>query len=172
VEPQCLLPAELQAGGILLDFELKILVDGSVIVVTNVYASCTHDLCPSFLSELVSLTDAAHGQPWLIVGDFNLTRDPTACNNDNFDVVVVDAFNAAINTALLQELPLLDRRFSWSNRRGSPPTLVCLDHAFVNAEWGHVLFNSRLETVPRPVSDNVPLLIMTSASVPTSNIFR
>jgi endonuclease/exonuclease/phosphatase family metal-dependent hydrolase len=60
--------------------------------------------------------------------------------------------------ALLQELLLLDRRFTWSNWRDSL-MLVRLDRAFVNAELGIMLFNSRLESLPRPVSDHVPLVI-------------
>jgi hypothetical protein len=85
--------------------------------------------------------------------------------------VAVDAFNATIDAALLHELPLLDRRFTWSNHRDIP-TPVRLYRAFINAEWGSALFNSRLETLPRPISDHVPLLVTTSSSASMSGIFR
>lgn len=47
-------------------------------------------------------------------------------NNSNLDVVAASAFNDAIDTLLLQELPLLDRQYTWYKMR-VVPTLVCLD---------------------------------------------
>jgi endonuclease/exonuclease/phosphatase family metal-dependent hydrolase len=157
-------------GEFSLTTEIDLLVDG-LLVVTNIYASCACELRPSFLAELVASARAAQGRPSLVFGDFNLTRDPNDRNNGTFDAVAADVFNTTINVALLQELPLLDRLFTWTNHRDAP-TLVRLDRAFIYAKWGSALFNSQLETLPRPVSDHVLLLVTASSSVPAYGIFR
>jgi len=72
---------------------------------------------------------------------------------------------------LLQELPLLDRCYTWSSQR-ELPTLVRLDYAFINAAWGAKLFNSTLHSLPRPTSDHVPLLVTASSSAPVAQVFR
>jgi hypothetical protein len=41
-------------------------------------------------------------------------------------------FNDCINSLCLIELPLHDRKFTWSNHRDSP-TLVRLDRFFINS---------------------------------------
>nr|TKW11035.1 hypothetical protein SEVIR_6G207600v2 [Setaria viridis] len=43
------------------------------------------------------------------------------------------------------------------------PTLMRLDRAFINAAWGSLLFNSILSSLPRPVSDHVPIVVAASS---------
>ena len=52
-------------------------------------------------------------------------------NNSNFRQAEAEAFNDCINDMCLIELPLLDRRYTWSNKR-SAPTLERLDRVFIN----------------------------------------
>jgi hypothetical protein len=94
-------------------------------------------------------------RPWLIVGDFNIARFTEDRNNKNFDARAADDLNALIDALELQELPLLDRRFTWSNRRANP-TLVWLDRALINLPWGERLFNTSLVSLLRNTSDHVP----------------
>jgi hypothetical protein len=94
--------------------------------------------------------------PWLIVGDFNITRFAEDRNTDNFDTRAADDLNALIDDLELQELPLLDRRFTWSNGRADP-TLVRLDRALINLPWGEHLFNTSLVSLLWNTSDHVPL---------------
>ncbi|CAN6168854.1 unnamed protein product [Urochloa humidicola] len=158
-------------GEFSLTLELVALADESRLFITNVYAPCTSDRRPAFLAELVRLASELRGKAWLVFGDFNLIRCPDERNNDRFNAAAADAFNSAIDAALLQELPLLDRRFTWTNRRNNP-TLLRLDRAFISEEWGTVLFNSKLESLPRPVSDHVPLVVTASSRAPLSTVFR
>lgn len=106
----------------------------------------------------------------MVFGDFKLTRDPSDRNNDNFDAAAAQSFNAAVDTAQLQKLPLSDRQFTWSNRR-EVPTLVRLDRAFINAAWSSLLSNSILSSLPRLVSDHVPIVVAASSQVPASSVF-
>jgi mannosylglycoprotein endo-beta-mannosidase len=72
---------------------------------------------------------------------------------------------------LLQELPLLDRDFTWSNLQ-DPPILTRIDRAFINADWDSYLPNTTLHSVPRVTSDHCPLKIEASTRIPKSKIFR
>jgi hypothetical protein len=82
-----------------------------VFAVTNVYAPADHSLSPLFLAELEVL-GPLFPLPWLIVGNFNLIRDPSDKNNANFDLNLASAFNDSIRTLALFELPLLDRLYT------------------------------------------------------------
>jgi hypothetical protein len=48
----------------------------------------------------------------MIAGDFNIVRWPDDRSNAAFDAGLASAFNSVIDELLLQELPLLDRRFT------------------------------------------------------------
>lgn len=72
-----------------------------------------------FLDEITQIAPP-NSEPCLIVGDFNLIRYPHEKNNNNFHAQEAAAFNDAINSLALIELPLLDRRFTWSNNRENP----------------------------------------------------
>jgi hypothetical protein len=78
-----------------------------VLVITNVYAPSDHSPTPAFLSEFESLGPLFH-LPWLVVGDFNLVRDPSDKNNGVFNPVLADSFNNSIRNLSLFKLPLLD----------------------------------------------------------------
>jgi hypothetical protein len=73
--------------------------------------------------------------PWLIVGNFNLIRNPVDKNNGNFDVNLSSTFNDAIRSLALFELPQLDHLYTWSNKRDAL-ILTRLDRAFFNQAWG------------------------------------
>jgi hypothetical protein len=54
-----------------------------------------------------------------------------------------------INAMALFELPLLDRRFTWSNGQ-QDPILARLDRVFFNHESDVVFPDSALTSLPRP----------------------
>jgi endonuclease/exonuclease/phosphatase family metal-dependent hydrolase len=109
---------------------------------TNVYAPTARTEKPLFLSELASLGAEITG-PWIIIGDFNFTRSPEDKNSENFLYSDADMFNSTINYLALIELPLVDCSYTWSNRRDEP-TLILLDHYFINTDWHAIFPNSSL----------------------------
>jgi hypothetical protein len=141
-----------------------------VVAVTNIYALADHFLSSTFLSELESL-GPLFPIPWLVVGDFNLIRDPSEKNNDNFDLSLVTAFNNSICRLALFELPLLDRLYTWSNKRDAQ-VLARLNLALLNQAWNLALPNSSLSSLHRPTSDHVPLLITASTTIPRASCFH
>ena len=137
---------------------------------TNVYAPADHAFIYAFLHELRDLSSNVTGA-WLLIGDFNLLRATSDKNNTLFSQTLADSFNACINSLALLELPLLDRLFTWSNKR-QIPTLARLDHALFNTEFSSMFPNSMLTSRIRSTSDHVPLLATLTTDIPKPNIFR
>lgn len=117
---------------------------------TNVYAPADHRYTAEFLDELRSFASLISG-PWLVTGDFNLVREPSDKNNDNFNVCLASAFNSAIHDMSLIELPLLDRLFTWSNKR-TLPVLARLDRTFINGDFESAVPNTSLTSLPHATS--------------------
>ena len=108
--------------------------------------------------------------PIAIIGDFNLTLIMER-RNSNFNHSEASLFNDCINTLCLIELPLLDRRFTWSNQHSSH-ILVRLDRAFINSAWSFALPDSTLSSDTRSLSDHVPIRLEASSKAPRSSLFR
>ena len=71
----------------------------------------------------------------------------------------------------LMELPLLDRMFTWSNKRDTP-TLARLDRVLLKTTMSTTFPNTTLTSLTRPTSDHTPLVVTISTTVPKPNIFR
>lgn len=71
----------------------------------------------------------------------------------------------------LQEIPLLDRKFTWSNMQ-QPPILSKLDRILINYHWGASLPNTTIMSLPRTTSDHFPIKIEISTNIPIPQIFR
>ena len=80
-------------------------------------------------------------------------------------------FNDTLDRLGVVELPLLDRLYTWSNKRPSP-VLARLDRVFVNHAQCTASPNTTLTSLVRPTSDHTPLLISISSTVPKTNLFR
>jgi exonuclease III len=85
--------------------------------VSNIYGPNLDTDRPAFFQEIRELGHLVSG-PWLLAGDFNSIRFPhersTQCLSHNETL-----FNETIRDAAIQEIPLLDRTFTWSNMQ--PP---------------------------------------------------
>ena len=138
--------------------------------VTNVYGPCDHASKLCFLDSLRSLADSVHG-PWIILGDFNLIRFPHEKSNDNFNNTEADWFNDFINTLCFQDIPLLDRLYTWANNQDHP--MLCrLDRALVNLDWSNLFPDTTLSSNTQTTSDHVPIVLNASTTVPKPSIFR
>lgn len=80
-------------------------------------------------------------------------------------------FNEAIDALALLELPLLDRLYTWSNKRAEP-TLARLDRAFINGGFAQLFPNSSLNSRFGATSDHIPLILTTPTSIPKSFCFQ
>jgi hypothetical protein len=81
-----------------------------------VYGPHQDSLKLSFLQELREIRDVCFG-PWLLCGDFNLIFKPEDKNNSNINRTLMGNFRSLINSMELKEVPLIGRKFTWSNQR-------------------------------------------------------
>lgn len=138
--------------------------------VSNIYAPSDHRDSDLFLADLESIAQPA-ATNWVAISDYNLTRAPVDKNNNYFDQRLADKFNGSINRLALIELPLLDRLYTWSNKRDSP-TLARLDRALINNAFATTFPNSTLTSRLGSTSDHVPLILTIPTSIPKSHRLR
>jgi hypothetical protein len=74
------------------------------------------------------------------------------------DRAMMGRFRRFLDDVEIKEIPLLGRKFTWSNERASP-TLVRLDHAFCCLGWEEVFPDSALQSTASVVSDHCPLVL-------------
>ncbi|CAN6270194.1 unnamed protein product [Urochloa humidicola] len=133
--------------------------------VTNVYAPTDHRDTDIFLLELLEVATYISG-PWLLIGDFNLTRSSLDKNTSPFNHTLAAAFNSVID-----QLGLLDRQYTCTNKRRFP-TLARLDRAFVNTTLSATFPNTLLTSTTAPTSDHVPILVNLDTNIPKPVFFR
>lgn len=109
--------------------------------------------------------------PWLLIGDFNLTRVPSDNNNLSFNSQLASRFNRVIDALQLYELPLRDRLYTWSNKRAMS-TMAKLDRAFICTGFGNAFLATFLTSAPRPTSDHTPIITTIQSNIPKSKVFR
>lgn len=81
------------------------------LALTNVYGPADHAFTDQFLSDLSNVASTIN-DPWLIIGDFNLTRALSDKNTTSFNTSLASRFNQMIDDLQLIELLLLDRLFT------------------------------------------------------------
>jgi len=138
--------------------------------ITNVYAPSDHRDSKVFLEDLDELRPQIHG-PWILAGDFNLIRSASDKNSGNVNHRLCTLFNDTLEKLGVVELPLLDRLYTWSNKRQNP-TLARLDRVFVNPEQCSSFPNSTLTSLTRSTSDHTPLLVTIATDIPKTQTFR
>jgi exonuclease III len=97
---------------------------------TCVYGPQGSDAKIQFLDELRDIRAACPG-PWMVAGDFNLIYKDEDKNNQNLNRAMMGRFRKLINDLALKELPLLGRKYAWSNQQ-EIPTLVKLESVLLN----------------------------------------
>ncbi|XP_066358080.1 uncharacterized protein [Miscanthus floridulus] len=79
-------------------------------------------------------------------------------NNANLDRAMMGRFRRFLDDNDLKEIPLLGRKYTWSNERRSP-TLVRLDRAFCCGDWENIFPDAVLQSTAAGVSDHCPLIL-------------
>jgi exonuclease III len=145
--------------------------NGSIFWVTNIYGPNDEESRPGFFQELSSLTGQIQGC-WLLTGDFNSVRSPLDFWGSTLNMAPNEnVFNDMIWELALQEIPLLDHEFTWSNMQ-NPPILSKLDRVLINSGWNDSFPNSVVTTLPRITSDHYPIKIEVSTNIPRAQVFR
>lgn len=104
------------------------LEDGSSWWLSCVYAPQGNQEKNHFLQDLRTIRTHCSG-PWLAVGDFNMVLSNEDRKKPNLDRAMMGRFRRWKDDLALLELPLVGRKYTWSNGQ-SNPTLVRLDMMF------------------------------------------
>ena len=83
----------------------------------------------------------------------------------------MDRFNSWIRENALDDIDIMNRSFTWSNKR-EEPTLIKLDQVLVNAEWNLGFLNTTGAAIPATTSDHVPISVEFSRETSKSPFFR
>jgi hypothetical protein len=80
-------------------------------------------------------------------------------------------FRHCVNDLELKEVPLLGRRYTWSNARATP-TLVRFDRWFASLEWEELFPDASLTAQSSSVSDHCPVLLSMVSDTHLGRRFR
>jgi hypothetical protein len=122
-----------------------------------VYEPAYEDRKVAFIDELHNIMASWQG-PWLIGGDFNLSRFPSDKNTRRINQKFVDYFNDWVNKWGLIELNPPNRKFTWSNNQENA-VLAKLDRILISTDWEATFPLVRVLALPKGTSDHNPLLI-------------
>ena len=137
---------------------------------TVVYGPSCRGRKPDFLREM-SAQRPPSPSPWLVLGDFNCTYKASDKNNSRVNPRLMLLFRQALDICDLKEIPLQNRKFTWSNERRHP-TLVRLDRFFCNSEWEEMFGIFGLHALSSSVSDHCPLLLSNTTMPRRPRSFR
>jgi len=91
-------------------------------------------------------------------------------NKPGANGMLMSLFNEAISATCLIEIPLLGRKYTWTNNQ-TPPLLERLDWFFSSVNWSAAFPNTFATSLVRDTSDHSPCVISISTTQPRSNVF-
>jgi endonuclease/exonuclease/phosphatase family metal-dependent hydrolase len=107
----------------------------------------------------------------MVLGDFNLIKAQENRNKPGENIEEMFLFNEAISTLGLNEIPLQNMKYTWSNMQDHP-LLEKLDCVFTSNSWTLSYPNTLVKRLSREPSDHCPCLISISTSIPRGKISR
>lgn len=139
-------------------------------ILTTVYGPCTLDGKREFTQWLKNI-QMLDGVDWLLIGDFNLIREPTNRNKLGGNYSEMFIFNEAISALGLLEIPLKSKRFTWTNKQRIP-LLERLDWFFSSTSWSLSYPNTTAFPLVMETSDHSPCVISLATDIPNGRVFR
>ena len=152
VTPQPLLQGTFSVSALITD-----LCCNSPWLLTGVYGPQSDEDKLNFLNEIRHIKALAPSE-WVVLGDFNLISRASEKSNSNINLRMIRAFRAAIDDLHLKELPLIGRRFTWSNERLNS-TLTKIDKVLFTEEWESRYPDFQLLPGSTDISDHCPLIM-------------
>ncbi|KAK1283076.1 hypothetical protein QJS10_CPB21g01093 [Acorus calamus] len=125
---------------------------------TGVYGPVADEAREALWQEL-SLIRGTWDFPWVLMGDFNVTRFVEDRNHEGRITGHMMRFSEWISEAGMIDIPLPNQRFTWSNLR-ERPACARLDRVFVDESWEEVYPWSSLKALPRIGSNHNPLIFV------------
>ncbi|GAV85144.1 Exo_endo_phos domain-containing protein [Cephalotus follicularis] len=134
---------------------------GNVTVcVSFVYGLCDRNARQSLWSELTHCADLFISYPWVIMGDFNVTRLGIEHTSSGLVTKAMNDFNYAVQTAELEDLKGTGLFDTWSNMRsGAGAISKKLDRSMGNWLWFNSMGDTYAHFHPPRISDHSPVTI-------------
>lgn len=148
---------EVRVGRFSISAQVTVILTGATFLLTRVYWPTRHHLKSAFLRHIRRIRPGPE-DGWLILGDFNMIYRARDKNNSNVNLARMRRFRSTIDQCELHEIPLQNRKFTWSNERRRA-TLVKLDRYFCNETWDLAFPNHVLHALPTGPSDHCPLVL-------------
>ncbi|WMV09475.1 hypothetical protein MTR67_002860, partial [Solanum verrucosum] len=122
-----------------------------------IYADCNRVARRALWQELLVLKNSLNG-PWVVCGDFNITRYPSERTNCHKLSGAMDEFSSCIEELELVDPPLLGGSFTW--RRGEDHSCASrIDRILRCAEWGDNFPHIKQSCRPKMASDHNPIIL-------------
>lgn len=125
--------------------------------ITTVYGPSEDNEKILFMEEIRKLAELVQ-HPWMLVGDFNLVRWLVDHSGDMRGFGLMCAFNDLIRDFQLVDVPLENRKYTWSNKQPAP-ILSKIDRCLITPEWALQLLDISLQALEVIVSDHAPMLL-------------
>ncbi len=142
-----------------LTVRLNCLATGLAFYLTNVYGPPTWDGKEEFCAKLYNLKSVCEG-PWVVYGDFNLTKDPSERRGRRWCGRLTSMFADLLNSLELIDLPLSNQSFIWSNLQRDP-SIAKLDRFLISPDWDQAFPLSSVWAISRITSDHSSILLST-----------
>ncbi|GAV92722.1 Exo_endo_phos domain-containing protein [Cephalotus follicularis] len=146
-----------------------ILGNGNVVHLSFIYGHCDYRNRRDLWKELIFNSKQIASAPWLILGDFNVSRHPQEQlhGSPKFSKAM-NEFNNCFNLIEVEDIRGVGRFFTWSNKRDGIHTVYKkLDRVLGNWGW-HNVYNHSFAQFHNPgVSDHSPISV--TLAVPGSS---
>jgi hypothetical protein len=106
----------------------------------------------------------------LLNGDFNMMYRACNKNNGHLNGRLMGQFRRFLEEAVVEEVHLQGRLFTWSNERAHP-TLERIDMVFISNEWDDLFPYNDMHPLSSMCSDHAPLLLHMDNSYVTRRRF-
>jgi exonuclease III len=149
--------SDIAIGSFCISLTLKSTRAGFFFRLTSVYGPTRSSRKDEFFPELLAHKPSP-GTKWIVNGDFNQIYRARDKNKGNINRRRLNRFRDTLQACELNEIPLQNRRFTWSNERLNP-TLSKLDAVFCNHDCDIALSDHILHALSSSLSDHCPLLL-------------
>lgn len=125
--------------------------------ITTVYADCSREVRKVLWEELAAIRSGVPG-PWVICGDFNVTRYPSERTNCPRINGAMTDFSTCIEEMELIDPPLFGGSFTW--RRGEGHRRASRIDRFLHcAQWGESFTHIKQTVLPKLASYHNPIAL-------------
>ncbi|GAV89671.1 hypothetical protein CFOL_v3_33085, partial [Cephalotus follicularis] len=125
---------------------------------------CNREARKSLWGEISHCADMFRNEPWVVLGNFNVTRFGTEHASSSIITKAKQDFNKAVLTAELEDLMFTGCVYMWNSRRkGDGAIAKKLDRALGNWQWFKSLGDTYAHFHPPGISDHSPITIQMRA---------